>query len=124
MNIPFPTTPIVQRNQNQSAVGGKDLIGTFGLAIEVKRQEALSINTWWNQCVASAKALDEIPVLLFRQNKGKWRCILETQVKLASDTSVVLRSEISYDDFKSLFRILARRNAPKAIEPKDVGLFG
>ena len=38
-----------QRNQNQSAVGGHDLSNPFGLAIEVKRQETLSINTWWEQ---------------------------------------------------------------------------
>ena len=44
--IPLPDKAIIRRNQNQSAVGGSDLSNTFGLAIEVKRQEALSINTW------------------------------------------------------------------------------
>src|SRR3546814_5598290 len=37
---------MVQRNQNQSAVGGNDLSNTFGLSIEVKRQEQIAINTW------------------------------------------------------------------------------
>lgn len=103
LDIPYPSKPIVQRNQNQSAVGGQDLIGTYGLAIEVKRQEQLSINTWWNQCVASARKLDEIPVLLFKQSKQPWRCILETTVSVSSNSSIVVRSEISYDDFKRFF---------------------
>jgi hypothetical protein len=65
----------IQRNQNQTAVGGNDLSHTFGISFEVKRQEALSINTWWNQCVASAAPNKELPVLVFRQNGTKWRVI-------------------------------------------------
>ena len=64
---------MIQRNQNQSAVGGNDLSNTFGMSIEVKRQEQLSINTWWNQCVEAAKRNDEIPVLIYRQNRKPWR---------------------------------------------------
>jgi hypothetical protein len=41
---------LFQRNQNQSAVGGADLSNNLGLEIEVKRQEALSVNSWWKQC--------------------------------------------------------------------------
>ncbi len=65
----------IQRNQNQSAVGGNDLSHTFGLSFEVKRQEALSINTWWNQCAAAAKPNNELPVLVYRQNKQAWRVV-------------------------------------------------
>ena len=107
LGLPVPATPTVQRNQQQSAVGGCDLIGTFGLAIEVKRQENLSIGSWWKQCVASATTLGEIPVLLFRQNNLKWRCIVWTQLELParppSARFALVRSEISYDDFKAYF---------------------
>lgn len=65
----------VQRNQNQSAVGGNDLTNTFGLSIEVKRQEQLSVNTWWTQTLAAAMRNNEWPVLLYRQNQQKWRCV-------------------------------------------------
>ena len=34
----------VQRNQMQTAIGGNDLTNCFGMSIEVKRQEALSVN--------------------------------------------------------------------------------
>lgn len=100
---------IVQRNQNQSAVGGKDLTGTFGLAIEVKRQEALSINTWWAQCVKSAEDLGEVPVLLFRQSKQKWRCITMVRVPLPDNAYVTARAELDYESFKSWFRSWVQR---------------
>lgn len=64
---------MVQRNQNQSAVGGNDLTNTFGMSIEVKRQEQLSIGTWWAQCVAAADRNKELPVLIFKQNRKPWR---------------------------------------------------
>jgi hypothetical protein len=63
----------VQRNQNQSAVGGCDLTNVFGMAIEVKRQEQLSIGTWWKQTVASAERNQELPVLMYRQNRKPWK---------------------------------------------------
>lgn len=64
---------MVQRNQNQTAVGGCDLTNTFGMAIEIKRQENLSINTWWEQTKKSAEKNNELPVLMFRQNRKPWR---------------------------------------------------
>lgn len=63
----------VQRNQNQTAVGGNDLNNTFGMSFEVKRQEQLAINTWWEQCCVAAKRNDELPVLIWRQNGKKWQ---------------------------------------------------
>ena len=70
--IPPPPKDVVQRNQNQSAVGGSDLSNTFNLAIEVKRQEELSVNTWWKQCEKSAmENPGDVPVLVYRQNNLK-----------------------------------------------------
>jgi hypothetical protein len=131
LGLPPPLKPVIQRNQLQSAVGGKDLVGTFGLAIEVKRQEALSINTWWAQCVKSAHELNEVPVLLFRQNKQKWRCILDTDLAfINSSKSLRVRSEISYEDFKAWFKVLVRNELKQASSPNPAavptteGLFG
>lgn len=66
---------LFQRNQNQSAVGGDDLSNPLGLSIEVKRQEQLSVATWWKQCVESAARTDGIPLLIYRQNRKPWRCM-------------------------------------------------
>lgn len=123
MPIMDMTKPQVQRNQNQTAVGGKDLIGTFEMAIEVKRQEQLAINTWWKQCVKSAEALGEIPVLIFRQSRQKWRVVTWGHVKIG-ERNMQCRVEIPYEDFEVWFSMMAeehlRKNAPK---PQEEALF-
>ena len=103
--IPVPSRPIFQRNQNQSAVGGSDLTNPFMLAVEVKRQEALSINTWWKQCCTAAVADGAIPVLIFRQNGNRnWRCILKVDVPLVDGTHVPgVRAEIDWASFLEWF---------------------
>ena len=126
--IPFPDKPTVQRNQNQSAVGGQDLVGTLGFAIEVKRQEQLNINTWWRQCIASAKTLGEDPVLLFRQNHQKWRCLMLAEVRTNDSVRMTLRVEIDYQDFLALFQARAeayldREQSSKATGVKEGSLF-
>lgn len=97
-------------------MGGCDLTGTFGFAIEVKRQEALSINTWWAQCVKSANERSEMPVLLFKQSHQKWRCIMNVEVVVSENVRAHVRGEINYEDFKSVFRLRVidsiRKHAP------------
>lgn len=97
----------VQRNQNQSAVGGNDLSNTFGLSIEVKRQEQLAINTWWAQCEAAAQRNDELPVLIFKQNNKPWRFItwgfLHCPGTEGGWTSVRARVEFNEETFKKWF---------------------
>lgn len=63
----------IQRNTLQSANGGCDLTNTFGLAVEVKRSEILQLPAWWRQTVEQADRNNEWPVLIYRQNKGKWK---------------------------------------------------
>ena len=98
-----------QRNQNQSAVGGSDLSCPYPLEIEIKRQEALSINTWWNQTVASAARTKGIPILMFRQNRKKWRIMMLGEVPLLPNNSSKYlalpecRVEIDLDTFVRWF---------------------
>ena len=99
----------VQRNQNQTAVGGNDLVGTFGLSIEVKRQEALSVNTWWKQCVDAAARNNEQPVLMYRQNGKKWRVVTYSYLPLPVAQGSALhqvRSEFSMDEFLEYFKVV------------------
>lgn len=104
---------LFQRNQNQSAVGGDDLTNPLHLSIEIKRQEQLSINSWWNQCIVSAQKQNYIPILLFRQNRKPWRCCMETSIPLmpqalqplaASNSYGPCRVEIDFNEFKNWFR--------------------
>lgn len=105
--LPTPERDIVQRNQNQSAVGGSDLSNTFGLCIEIKRQEQLSINTWWKQVVEAARHNNETPVLIFRQNRKAWRVILTGMLPLDAEgwagATTSARVEIDWATFQQWF---------------------
>lgn len=105
--LPLPEKDVVQRNQNQSAVGGNDLSNCFGLSIEVKRQEALSVNTWWAQCCKAAQANNETPVLVYRQNRKAWRVVTMVWLPLPAAggtwASTSIRAEFDWDTFKAWF---------------------
>jgi len=113
--IPFEyMKPDLQRNQNQSAVGGSDITNPFGLSIEVKRQEALSVGTWWKQCERSAQAANEVPVLLYRQNGKKWHCVMYAEAALPASqcsvaTSMKVLCEIDWATFQFWFEQWVRR---------------
>lgn len=115
-------TKMVQRNQNQSAVGGNDLSNTFGMSIEVKRQEQLAINTWWTQCEAAALRNNELPVLIFKQNNKPWRFITYGFLHAPADnggwTSVRARVEFNEDTFKSWFSAWVRGKLLNGYEAK------
>lgn len=109
----------IQRNQNQSAVGGSDLSNTFGLAIEIKRHENLSINTWWKQCTIAAERNGEWPVLLYRQNHGKWQCVTYVQTLHADKSqSVTVRATMEWDAFLYWFRAWILDRLRKGYEVK------
>lgn len=93
----------VQRNQNQSAVGGNDLTNTFGMSIEVKRQEQLSINTWWQQTTEAASRNGEHPVLLYRQNGKKWKCVTMSYIELPNSKWKYIRVEFDWETFQFWF---------------------
>ena len=119
LNLPTPAKPIIQRNQNQSAVGGNDLINTFGLSIEVKRQETLAINSWWKQCEDSANRNNEIPVLIFRQNRKPWRVVLNTNIPVPdSNKFIPVRSEIDWESFQFWFHCHVETQLRNGYEPK------
>lgn len=64
------------RNLNQARNGGHDLDGVPGISVEVKRQEKLSINTWWKQCTRQATEAGLVPVLAYRQNRKPWSFVV------------------------------------------------
>jgi len=106
LNLPIPRdrkgeeVPFVQRNQMQTASGGHDITGTFDLAIEIKRQEALSINTWWKQAVSQAARADGVPVLLYRQSRKPWKVVMMAQFPFTdAGDKHEFRVEYEYADF-------------------------
>lgn len=99
---------MIQRNQNQSAVGGNDLTNTFGMSIEIKRQEQLSVNTWWEQCKKAAEKNNDLPVLMFRQNHKPWRIrtygFLHTPGTTGGWSSVQAVCDFDVETFKTWFK--------------------
>lgn len=109
----------VQRNQNQSAVGGNDLSNCLGLSIEVKRQEQLSVGTWWRQCVAAAERNNEMPVLMYRQNRKPWRVRTYAWINLPDGKHVRAEVEFDVDTFKAWFREWARASIMQGKEVRS-----
>jgi hypothetical protein len=104
----------VQRNSNQSSVGGKDLINTFGYAIEIKRHQVPAIKKWWEQCCQQAYRLGEEPVLLYRANRKPWRVVLHASIQ-SPFKPIQAVGEFDFDVFLQLFRI----RASQAVERSD-----
>jgi len=64
-----------KRNLTQVRDGGAD-INLEGLCVEVKRQETLNLNTWWDQVCRAADDSGGVPVLAYRQNRRPWNFVL------------------------------------------------
>ncbi|MDP6770877.1 MAG: hypothetical protein QF704_09305, partial [Anaerolineales bacterium] len=60
--------------------GGHDVIGLTGCALEVKRQETLNVNAWWEQTVEQSKSnmlpKPQWPVLFYRKNHCPWSVVV------------------------------------------------
>jgi len=65
-----------KRNLMQTAEGGYDVIGLEGCALEVKRCETLSINSWWDQAKEQAE-VNAWPVLFYRKSRQPWSVVIE-----------------------------------------------
>ena len=108
-----PINNSIQRNQNQTAVGGSDLTGTMGLSIEVKRQETLSINTWWVQTTESAERSNETPVLIYRQSRKPWCVVMNIDIPLftheGQHAHMRVRGTFDWDSFKLFFEEHVKR---------------
>lgn len=117
-------TKTVQRNQNQTAVGGCDLTNVFGMAVEVKRQEQLSIGTWWKQCVAAAERNNELPVLIYRQNRKAWKVRTYSWLALPGSApgswsrQQMIVAEFDIDTFKGWFAQWVRGKLEQGYEVK------
>ena len=72
----------LRRNYDQTAIGGADCLRLPGVAIEVKRQEALALPSWWRQAIDQAQRCEEaIPVLAYRRNKEPWTILIPSVLK-------------------------------------------
>lgn len=93
--------PMLERNLMQSHKGGHDIVGLDWMALEVKHHETLQVSQWWEQAKRQAGDTRE-PVLIYRQNRVKWRVMVFGQVN-AGNELVVCPCEISLESFLEWF---------------------
>ena len=79
LKLKFKLETEPMRNLDQTRSGGFDLVGFPPFAFEIKRCETLSLRSWWIQVVNSATTEYSIPVVMFRQNRGKWSFLISAQ---------------------------------------------
>ena len=93
----------LHRNLDQTRAGGYDLVvdGSVAgresllrrlnqLAIEVKRYHTSTpymIRKWWSQACRQAAAAGRRPALVFREDRGRWQCLIPASEKLP-DTDI------------------------------------
>ena len=77
---PFFPGRELKRNLEQVRSGGSDICGVEPWVVEVKRCEKLEFNKWWRQVNAAVLNPEEMPVVSYRQNRGKWMFLVSTEL--------------------------------------------
>lgn len=88
---------VFKRNLEQVRGGGYDITGLSWLALEIKRQENMSLNIWWEQCERQAEG--RVPVLAYRQNNRPWR--IRMPINVYNNRTL---ADMSLEDFLAVFR--------------------
>ena len=114
----------LQRNTLQSDKGGFDIVGIDWLALEVKRQEQLNINSWWLQTLTQTKT-GQHPVLFFRQSRQQWRVMTWVHLRLDECSAPLqVRGEITLEAFLQFFERKLRAelwNKGYVLRPQNTG---
>lgn len=106
------------RNQNQSALGGYDIDGLPWIALEIKRQEQLNLNAWWAQ-VNKAKKGEQVPVVMFRQNRKQWRFLIPAWLHTGGQGHYEVRAEITKESFLEWFEQTLRYHVARESESTE-----
>lgn len=109
-------SPTMKRNLEQTRGGGYDLVGIDWMALEIKRQENLSIESWWKQTIKQTLP-GQVPVLMYRQNNKKWRVVMLGAIRSSKTSAVSMRVEISLNDFLRWFTTRAMNELKLAERP-------
>lgn len=101
----FHLEPIVlQRNALQAHLGGTDLHGLDGFAIEVKFCENEQLSSWWRQTLRQAEKAGGVPILLYRATRCPWSVKMRVFVNTPADRDQIeMDVEVTIEDFMSWF---------------------
>lgn len=100
----------LKRNLEQTRVGGHDIVGLDGFAIEIKRYRVIKegdIVKFWAQAVEQARRVDAEPVLAYREDFCSWRVRIPWGFMMDDmewDQDVDFTLELSLKAFATLVR--------------------
>lgn len=103
---------VLQRNALQAHLGGADLHGLDGFAVEVKFCETECLNQWWKQCCQQADKIRStahrdavvVPVLFYRATRQAWTVKFRAFVQTPLDVNLIeMDVEVSLEDFMQWF---------------------
>lgn len=101
---------VLARNLMQTRDGGFDIAGLTWMALEVKRQEALSLGVWWEQTMQQASG-GRLPILAYRQNNKKWKVRMLTAIY-----GIEAVAEYELPDFLRIFQVMLEVEAGSAMQ--------
>jgi hypothetical protein len=91
---------IIQRNALQAHLGGEDLTGLEGFAVEVKFCEELKLESWWAQALRQAERKNAVPVLIYRSSFEDWTVRWRAYVNTPGDRDQIeMDLEVGIDEF-------------------------
>ena len=106
----------VSRSLESPREGGADILDVPHLAIEVKRNEVININKWWEQAVDQAGKYDpaRVPVLFYRQNMKPWVVVVPiffiNPELTRSDISIAAhyrcKMPVDFETFCNIYKIM------------------
>ena len=91
----------VERNYNQADGHSADVI-TEDFIFEVKRREAIDLDTWWHQVAISKKRNkneDLIPIVCFRQNRKPWQFLIPANLLNGVERGYMILNERVFINF-------------------------
>jgi len=100
----------LSRNIDQVKFGGADIIGLRPWAIEVKRQEQVTLVPFWRQARSQVTKRNPIPVVVYRKNHQPWRVMIPfvavAKKKLVVDSKeyITLEWDVFLQYVKSVYR--------------------
>lgn len=95
---------VLQRNALQAHLGGCDLHGLDGFAVEVKFCENEQLPAWWRQAVSQADKLNAVPVLFYRAKNKPWKVRFRAYVATPRDREwIEMDLDVSLEDFLTWF---------------------
>jgi hypothetical protein len=95
---------VLQRNALQAHLGGEDIHGLDGFAVEVKWQENENVPAWWRQAVQQAERANAVPILFYRGSRQKWKIRFRAYVNTPGDRDQIeMDLDANEEDFVEWF---------------------